>query len=430
MISITIAPMRCSGDSAKQDPDGTGTRVTTADIRAAAGGGRAKPVLALGVTQMTAWGTTYYLPAVFTEAFQRDLGLSATAVFSGVAIMLISSALLAWPAGRLMDRNGAGRSMPAGSLLLALGLLALGLAQGFWSYALAWLLFGLGMSLAMSNAMLSALAQIAGSEARRSMVLVMLFGAMAATVFWPLSLWLENALGWRGVCFIYAAAHALVCAPLHALVLARATAAGRRRDRDADELSGLVPPRKRRLAALLVVIAVSGNGFVSWGLDLHLIAILKEFGLTASMAVIVAAWKGPANMASRALDILFAGRVTPMASAMAAGVLMPVGIALPILWTGGVAAGILFITVYGFGTGLMTIARATLPLTLLGAQGYAVTIGRFTLPTQIVYALSPMAYGYFLDRLGLAATLWIALAASLLSCAALAGLTRMARPTA
>jgi MFS family permease len=422
--------MRIADSFAIQTLGRVGEPVTAVKVQAAQTGGTAKPVLALGITQMTAWGTTYYLPSVFSEAFQRDLGLSATLVFSGVAIMLITSALLAWPVGRLMERSGAGRFMPAGSLVLSLGLLTLSAAGGFWGYALAWLLFGIGMSLAMSNAMLSALAQIAGGEARRSMVLVMLFGALAATVFWPLSLWLEQQIGWRAACLAYAGLHALLCAPLHAVVLVKATAAGRRRDLDADEQPALIPPDKRRQAAVLVVIAVSGNGFVSWGLDLHLIAILKEFGLSAGLAVALAAWKGPANMASRLLDILLAGRITPMTSALAGGLLMPLGLLLPILWTGGVPAGALFISVFGLGTGLMTIARAMLPLTLLGAQGYAVTMGRFTLPTQIIYALSPMTYGFFLDRLGLAGTLWIALAASLVSCAALIRLAAMARPSA
>lgn len=90
-----------------------------------------RPVMAIGVTQMIAWGTTYYLPAVFVEEFRRDLGLSAPTIFSGVAITLIAAALLAWPVGRLMDRVGAGRLMPAGSAALAAGLAVLGLATDY-----------------------------------------------------------------------------------------------------------------------------------------------------------------------------------------------------------------------------------------------------------------------------------------------------------
>jgi MFS family permease len=401
--------------------------VTVADIAASRKQGIGRAVVALGITQMISWGTTYYIPAVFSSSLQRDLGLSATAVFSGIAVMLIAAALLSWPAGRLMDRDGAGRSMPAGSLFLALGLATLGFAQGFWSYVAAWMLFGVGMSLAMSNAAMSAMTQIAGQDARRSMVMVMLFGGMSATVFWPLTLWLEAQFGWRATCFIYAGLHVGVCAPAHRLVLAQATTPELRRDLVVDEAAGLVEPQHRRLAAVLVTMAIAGNGFVSWGLDLHLIAILQEFGMTAAMAVLIAAWKGPATLLARVIDIAAAGSMSAIASAVVAGVLIPLGIALPLVYAAGPAAGVLFITVYSFGTGLMTIVRAALPLALLGPQGYAVTIGRMTFPTQIVFAFSPMAYGLFLERFGLTATLWIALAASLASLACLLALARLAK---
>jgi predicted MFS family arabinose efflux permease len=401
--------------------------VAAADISASRKRGAARAVVALGITQMISWGTTYYIPAVFSSSLQRDLGLSATAVFSGIAVMLVTAALLSWPAGRLMDRDGAGRSMPAGSVFLALGLVTLGLAQGLWSYVAAWLLFGVGMSLAMSNAAMSAMTQIAGQGARRSMVVVMLFGGMAATIFWPLTLWLESQFGWRSTCFVYAGLHLLVCAPVHRVFLAQATTPELRRDLSLDESDGLVEPRNRRLAAALITTAVAGNGFVSWGLDLHLIAILQEFGMTAATAVLIAAWKGPATLLARAIDMAAAGRISAVGSAVVAGVLIPAGLALPLVYAAGVPAGVLFITVYSFGTGLMTIVRAALPLALLGSQGYAVTIGRMTFPTQIVFAFSPMAYGLLLERFGLTATLWIALAASLASLGSLLALAKLAK---
>lgn len=387
-----------------------------------------RAVIALGLTQMISWGTTYYLPGVFAAQFRRDLGLSSTAVYSSIAIMLMVAAVLAWPIGRLMDRDGAGRSMPAGSLFLALGLVMLALAQGYVTYALAWVLFGIGMSLAMSNAAMSAIAQIAGREARRSMVIVMLFGGMAATVFWPLSLWLEGQFGWRGVCIAYAALQALFCAPVHSFFLARATTAEFRQDLAPDEAPGLVPPERRRLAAALIAIAVAGNGFVSWGLDLHLIPILQEFGLSAAAAVAIAAWKGPATLMARGIDMLAAGRITPMASALVAGCLIPFSLGLALAYAAGLAAGLLFVTLYSFGAGLMTIVRAALPLVLLGAQGYATTVGKLTFPTQIVFALAPMAFGLFLERFGLTASLWLALGCSLVSLSALTALARLARP--
>ncbi|MGL4239769.1 MAG: hypothetical protein ACRCTI_01520, partial [Beijerinckiaceae bacterium] len=201
----------------------------------------------------------------------------------------------------------------------------------------------------------------------------------------------------------------------------------RRRDLAPDEGAGAVPPEKRRLAAALIVIALACNGFVSWGLDLHLITILRDFGLSAVAAVAVASWKGPATLIARSVEIVLAGRISPMASALAAGVLLPVGIALPLTWASGLSAGVAFITIYAFGAGLMSVARAMLPLWLLGSQGYATTIGRMTLPTQIVYALSPMAYGWFLERFGLSFTLWLSFAASMAAFVALTLLARLVR---
>jgi hypothetical protein len=83
--------------------------------------------------------------------------------------------------------------------------------------------------------------------------------------------------------------------------------------------------------------------------------------------------------------------------------------------------------VYSFGAGLMTVARATLPLALLGSQGYAVTIGRLTLPTQIVYAVSPMTFSLLIELLGTSGTLSLAFGASLCSLGALMVLARLVR---
>ncbi|MCA3563001.1 MAG: MFS transporter [Methylocystis sp.] len=389
---------------------------------------RAIPVL--GFTQMAAWGTTYYLPAIFKTQFSNDLGLSEPAVFAGVAVTLIVSALIAWPVGRLMDEQGAGRLMPVGSACLAAGLATLAFAQGPIAYFLAWTFFGFGMALCMSNAAFSALTQMAGQEARRSIVILMLFGGMASTVFWPLTLWLDGQVGWRSTCLIYAGMHILICLPLHGIFLASGTTRSARQDLQQEERPGLIPPERRGLAAVLITIVFSCSGFVSWGLDLHLITILGDFGLGAAAAVWVASLKGPATLAARLADITLAGRVTPMQSAMIAGSLTPLGLVLALVLGSGMASAVIFIVVYSLGTGLITVARATLPLLLIGSKGYATTLGRLTLPTQMIYAVSPMTFGLMMERVGSSGVLLVALFASLVSLWAMLHLMRMTGTTA
>jgi hypothetical protein len=52
-------------------------------------------ILGLAVTQMTGWGTTYYLPAVLVGPIEADLRLSREIIFGGVTIMLLVGAVVA-----------------------------------------------------------------------------------------------------------------------------------------------------------------------------------------------------------------------------------------------------------------------------------------------------------------------------------------------
>jgi MFS family permease len=392
-----------------------------ADITAIAGPGSAlrRAIPVLGLTQVIGWGTTYYLPAVLNPVLQRDLGLDQAAVFGAVTVMLITSAFVGIPMGKLTDRLGARRTMPPGSLLLGLGLLLLSQARGPVSYFAAYICMSIGAH--------AALAQMAGTGARRAIGLLMLFGGIAATIFWPLTLWLEGLLGWRNVVLLYAGLHVMVCAPMHWFFIGERADLSGLGDEAAAFLQGIVPEAKRRKAAVLMVACFSCSGFLSWGLDLHLIRILQDMGLTAAAAVGLAALKGPATLLARVSDIVAAGRVSPVGSAKIAAVLTLASVLVLLLAGQSVTGAIVFIAAFGFGAGLMTVARATLPLTLLGAAGYAATVGRLSLPTQLVFAVAPLFFGVVIDRYGVTTALLIAAVASFASLLALLALARLIR---
>jgi predicted MFS family arabinose efflux permease len=374
-----------------------------------------RAIPALGLTQMIGWGTTYYLPAVLGATFQRDLGLDATTVFGAITVMLITSALLGIPLGRLMDRKGARVVMPAGSALMALGLIVLSQAQGMASFMAAWLLMGVAMPLTLSTGAYAALAQMAGVQARRAIGMLMLFGGFAASIFWPLTLWLDGAMGWRMAVLLYAGVHLVLCAPLHWFCIGAPSALSGSAGRDGTDHSGTLHGDARGKAAALLVVCFSCSGFISWGLDLHLITILQELGLTAAAAVVIASFKGPVTLLARGADLLMAGRMSPIIAALAAGGFILLALLVLLLLGQGTITAVIFILAFGFGTGLMTVARATLPLTLLGSLGYATTLGRLALPTQLIFAVSPMLFGMMIGHWGLSAALLIAVAAALVT---------------
>lgn len=387
-------------------------------------------VAAFSVTQMTGWGTTYYLPGVLSRRFETELGLNDIQVFSGITIMLITSAMASYAIGRQIDRHGARPAMMVGSVLLAFGLAMLSRAQDYTGYAMAWFLFGLAMPSALSSAAFTALTQVAGQQARRAISALLLFGGLALTLFWPLTAWLDAHVGWRQACLIFAAMHLLICLPLHAF-FAPGSAQISPESREAKpEGTGLVLPHDRFKAFLLLVLAIALNGFISWGFELHMIGVFTDMGLSLSAAVAVASLKGPVALASRGFELFSNGRVTPLIAAQITVVLLPIAFVLALIMPAGTVAALIFVLVFSIGTGLMTVVRVTLPLALFGAAGFGATLGKVALPTQIVFALSPMIFASAIAHLGPQGGFWLGLAAALGACAAivmLSGLIQKAR---
>ena len=71
-------------------------------------------ISALGVTQILAWGSSYYLPAVLAAPIARDTGWPLTWIVGGLSFGLLVAALVSPHVGRAIERSG-------GRPVLALG---------------------------------------------------------------------------------------------------------------------------------------------------------------------------------------------------------------------------------------------------------------------------------------------------------------------
>jgi hypothetical protein len=76
-------------------------------------------VVALGLTQTLAWGTTYYLPAILANNMATELGIATPWIFTAFSAGLLLSAFLGPASGRLIDVHGGRRVLPASNLLIA-----------------------------------------------------------------------------------------------------------------------------------------------------------------------------------------------------------------------------------------------------------------------------------------------------------------------
>lgn len=125
----------------------------------------------LGVVQILAWGTSYYLPAVLAAPMAAATGWPLSFVVGGFSLALLVSGLAAPAVGRMIDSSGGRPVLAGGAVVLATGLTALGLATNLIVFFAAWLVIGLAMSASLYDAAFSTLGrQAAGRRNLSSMI--------------------------------------------------------------------------------------------------------------------------------------------------------------------------------------------------------------------------------------------------------------------
>jgi hypothetical protein len=79
----------------------------------------------VGITQITAWGTSYYCLGVPAKPIVADTGWPMTTVFLGFSVALLVVGFISTWVGRLIDCVGARAVMCVGTIIVTGGLLAL-----------------------------------------------------------------------------------------------------------------------------------------------------------------------------------------------------------------------------------------------------------------------------------------------------------------
>ncbi len=169
----------------------------------------ARRVSALGVAQIISWGTLFYTIAVLGGAMRRELGISDIFLFGSFTAGLFLSGIVSPLVGREIDMRGGRRVLAGGSLLGAIASVALATAQGPLTMLTGWLLAGVAMCACLYDPAFATLHQFSGTSYRRAVTALTLFGGFASTVFWPLSQYLLDAIGWRQTFAVYAGLHLL-----------------------------------------------------------------------------------------------------------------------------------------------------------------------------------------------------------------------------
>ena len=175
----------------------------------------------LGVAQILAWGSTYYLPAVIATPIAKETGWPLEWVVGGLSLGLLIAGLVSPRVGAAIDRNGGRGILALGTGCISLGLLGLAASPNLVCYVISWLVVGVGMGAGLYDAAFATLGRLYGQQGRSAITMLTLFGGLASTVCWPLSAYLLGEVGWRGTCVAYALIQLVIILPLYLLVLPR-----------------------------------------------------------------------------------------------------------------------------------------------------------------------------------------------------------------
>jgi MFS family permease len=357
----------------------------------------------LGLTQIVGYGTLYYSFSILAPAMAAEFGLSQEWVFAALSGALFAGSLFAPLAGRWADRYGAGRIMTFGSVAATAALTLCAFAPERVSFVLALLAMELASCLVFYSFAFVALVQLGGPHPQRSIVHLTLIAGFASTLFWPITSTLHASLTWREVYLVFAALNLLLCMPVHAWLMHVTRQSG-----ESTRPAGAPPvpaeaglpltPSARKAVFPLMLVGFALEGFVLSAVLIHMVPLTAALGLGAG-GLAVATLFGPAQVASRLVNMLFGGRLPQTHLAAIAAGFLTLGLAVLVATTPWLPGGMLFVVLFGLGSGLTSIVSGTLPLELFGREGYGARLGWVSAARQFTSAFAPFALAFMMARL-------------------------------
>ena len=339
----------------------------------------------LGITQIISWGSGFYIPAILAVPISASIGITTELFFWAFTFSLLLSGVLGPRIGRAIDRFGGRKVLPWGNLAFAAGLTALAFSTEPIMLFIAWGLIGVGGSMGNYDSAFATAVNFFKEKSNKVIALITVFAGFSSTVSWPLTTYLEANFGWQAAVLFWAAAHLIICLPLHLTI-------PRSEERVIETMTGPIKKimkNKFRFDSLLVIFAVmfALEGFIVSSVNSTLPFLLTELGASNSLALLAAVILGPSQVMARVLLVFLSKHLGPIAVAGISIAAHPLGVILVLMF--GVNALLPFVILHGIGVGLNPFIRGTLPLLFFGASSYGQRQGYVMMLSKIVSAFSP-----------------------------------------
>lgn len=375
----------------------------------------------LSFAQLISWGSVFYGFSVFLEPTEQALGIGRAESSLGFSLALLAEGLLAYPVGRLIDRGHERAVMTLGSVWTGLSLVTLSMVQSLWQFWGAWLMLGIGLSATLYPPAFAVLTRRFPTDFRRAIISLTFLGGLASTVFIPLMAGLIEWLQWRDALWVLAALHLLLCAPLHGIILRGAPRQpllppGSPHGEEDPGLQHHLHQPTFWLIGVFVVLLLG----VTAALPAHMIALLRETGLSERWVIIAPACIGAMQVVGRMTLYVLEKKLNPHVTNRWMPCLIPLGLLFLMLGAGQVWAAMCFVVLYGVGNGLLTIVKGTAMAQYVSQAHTASLNGALGLPLALARAGAPFLLGLLWSpEGGYALGLWLMWGTCLVGIAAL-----------
>ncbi|BDA83613.1 MFS transporter [Aureimonas sp. SA4125] len=357
----------------------------------------------LGLSQIIGYGTLYYAYAILAPEMARTFDWPLPWIFAALSLALLAGGIVSPFAGRCLDRYGSARVMACGSVAAAGALLLIASAPTGAVLVAGVVALQLCSPFVEYNAAFAYLAESEGQAAPRRIVHLTLIAGFASTLFWPLTDSLLTVLDWRSILVFYAGLNLFVAMPVH---LALRRLQRRSAERGAQTIAPAavgddtaLPLHVQGQALWMVVIGFALSGFLFSAISTQMVPLLASLGI-GTASVMVAALFGPAQVFVRFANLAGGAGRHPIEATLAACAVLPVAAVVLAATAPATAGAAAFAILLGFGSGLTSIVRGTLPLALFGRSGYGARLGKISSAQLVSSAAAPVVLSSLIELFG------------------------------
>jgi MFS family permease len=385
-------------------------------------------VIVLALTETASWGVLYYSFTVFLTPMQTDLGASRAEVTLAFSLAVLVSAILAIPAGRLLDKYGPRGLMSLGSSAAALLVVAWAAVRTLPELYAVWLLVGVTMAAVLYEPAFAVVAVWFRRQRSKTLTVLTLIAGFASVIYIPLAGFLAATLGWRAALIVLAVTLAAITIPPHLLLLRRSPGdMGLQPDGDACP-----EPIRADISTHSVSTRTAVRGPTFWMLTaaflfsslavgvifVHIVPLLVGRGMSPASAAQAAGLIGLIALPGRLLLTPLGDRVPR--GLVAAGIFLMQSLGLlALLVRSGSLGVVVFVVLFGMSFGAITPDRAALVAAYYGATSFGTISGILAFFVTGARGIAPLAAALLYEWAGTYRPVLLCLAVASLLAAAL-----------